>query len=134
MALRSQVTNFNEIAENQMGYSACVNDGQLLHLAGVIAVDSEMNIVGPGDMKEQIRRVYEVISVILEKNGASFSNIVNEVIFSTDLSLLADPDIAAVRTQCYESCAAPASTAVQVSGLILPDALIEIQVTASIRA
>lgn len=130
MAKRSQIQHYNEAVEKQMGYVACVRTGNTLRLAGVIAVDLEMNIIGLDDMTAQINQIYDIIGKTLSKSDADMSNVVNEVIYVRDLSLLMEPAATEARIARYAECAPPAATAVQVSGLASPDALIEIQVTA----
>jgi 2-iminobutanoate/2-iminopropanoate deaminase len=128
MAHISQVQHFNEPVEKQLGFAAMVQTGKTLHLAGIVAVDDALNVVGPGDMAAQVARVYDIMETTLAKSGASLLHVVNEMIFVTDLAQFAAAG--EVRAKRYARCAPPAATAVQVSALLFPAAMIEIQVTA----
>ena len=128
MAHVSQVQYYNEPVEKQLGFAAMVQTGKTLHLAGIISVDDQLNVVSPNDIGGQIERVYDIMEKTLAKGGATLVHVVNEMIFVTDLQKFAAAG--AVRAKRYAKCAPPAATAVQVSGLFLPAAMIEIQATA----
>ena len=130
MAKESQVQYYNEAAERQMGFAAIVRTGNTLRLSGIVSVDMEMNVVGEGDMATQLTQVYDIMEKTLAKEGATFENVVNEVIYATDLAALADPEVAGIRLARYANCAPPAATGVQVAALFFPGAMIEIQATA----
>jgi len=124
----SQVQYYNEPVEKQLGFVAMVQTGKTLHLAGIVSIDDQLNVVAPDDMGGQIERVYDIIEKTLAKSGATLQHVVNEMIFVTDLQKFAAAG--AVRAKRYAKCAPPATTAVQVSALFFPAAMIEIQVTA----
>ena len=128
MAKANQVQYFNVAIEKQMGFAAIVQTDNTLRLSGVVSVDEQMQVVGAGDMAAQITQVYDIIEKVLAMNQATFANVVNEMIFVTDIAALAEA--ASVRAARYADCAPPASTAVQVSALFFPEAMIEVQVTA----
>ena len=50
--------------------------GELMYIAGQVAVDSNGDLVGRGDAAAQTRQVLENIGAILESVGASFANVV----------------------------------------------------------
>ena len=128
MAHISQVQHFNEPVEKQLGFAAIVQTGKTLHLAGIVAIDDALNVVAPGDMAGQIARVYDIMEATLALNGATLAHVVNELIFVTDLSKMVEAS--PVRLQRYARYAPPAATAVQISALMFPAAMIEIQATA----
>ena len=129
MAHISQVQYYNEPVEKQLGFVALVQTGKTLHLAGIVAVDDALNVIAPGDMAGQIDRIYDIMEKTLAKGGATLQHVVNELIFVTDLQKFG-PDASAARARRYAKCAPPATTAVQVSALFFPAAMIEIQATA----
>lgn len=131
MARLSQIQNFNKPVEDAMGFSAIVSSNGLLHLAGVIAVNEQAEVTAPGDMKAQVERIYDILEITLGKCGATLEHVVNEVVYTTDLA--AFMEAGPVRAKRYEKHAFPAATAVQVSGLAIPGALVEIQVTAQLE-
>ena len=128
MAKSSQVQHYNEAVEKQLGFAASVQTGKTLHLAGIISVDAAMNVIAPGDMAGQVTRIYDILEETLAKSGATLAHVANEMMFTTDMPLFAAA--APVRALRYAKYAAPAATAVQVAGLLIPGALLEIQVTA----
>ena len=129
MAHISQVQFYNEPVEKQLGFVALVQTGKTLHLAGIVSVDDALNVIAPGDMAGQIDRIYDIMEKTLAKGGATLQHVVNELIFVTDLQKFG-PDASAARARRYAKCAPPATTAVQVSALFFPAAMIEIQATA----
>jgi 2-iminobutanoate/2-iminopropanoate deaminase len=106
-------------------------DAVWLHVAGQIAVDATGAIVGVGDMRAQTERVYENLRVILEAHGATFTDVVKMNTYVTTLKDLAG--MREVRSR-YLASDLPASTAVQVVALVVPEALIEVDAVAVIRA
>ena len=131
MATISQAQYVNEALEKQLGFAACVQSGNMLHLSGLIAADEKLQVVSPGDMAGQIRHIYDSMEMVLGLHQATLANVVNEFLFVTDMQALAAAG--AVRVERYSrhpACAFPATTAVKVAGLFLPEAMIEIQATA----
>jgi reactive intermediate/imine deaminase len=106
-------------------------DAVWIHVSGQIAIDAEGNVVGPGDMGAQTRQVFENLKAILEANGATFGDAVKIGTYLTTLD-----DLAAMREvrSEYLTSDPPASTAVQVVALVVPDALIEIDLVAVVPA
>jgi len=128
MAQESQVRYFFEPVEKRLGYAASAVAGKSLHLSGIIAIDELFQLVGEGDMAVQINRIYDVMEQILSQQGATLANVVNEMIFVTDMQALVEH--AGARVERYSNYALPTATAVQVQGLVVPSAMIEIQATA----
>jgi enamine deaminase RidA (YjgF/YER057c/UK114 family) len=131
MAKIGQVQHFNKPLEDGMGFSAIVHANGLLHLAGIISVDDAANVFAPGDMAGQIGRIYDIMEETLAKNGANLAHVVNEVMYTTDMAQLMEA--IGVRAERYQGHAFPATTALQVSALAFPDALLEIQATAQLE-
>ncbi len=100
---------------------------RLLFISGMTARDKDGNIVGKGDMRAQTRQVLENIKAVLEKAGATFDQIVKVTVYITDMSRF--KEIHEVRAQYFKKDY-PASTMVQVSGLVSPEMLIEIDAVA----
>jgi enamine deaminase RidA (YjgF/YER057c/UK114 family) len=111
-------------------FSPAVKVGNLIFLSGTTGTDDSGNIVGPGDIVAQTRRIFERFSQILESAGASLADIVE----TTDyfLSLEDYQKTAALRRELFKGPPWPAATGVVVSGLIRPGALIEIKGIAAI--
>ena len=128
MAKNSQVQFLMEPIERQLGFAALVQQGNTLWLSGLISVDEKLQVVGKGNMAAQITQIYNLMETVLAMGGATLANVVNEVMYTTDLQALVA--VAQARTARYAKYAPPANTAVQVSALFLPDAMLEIQATA----
>ena len=128
MAKKEQIKHHNEAIEKQLGFSGSVRAGNTIYLSGMISVEPDMTPVAAGDMAGQMQKIYEIIGEILASHGASFADVVNEFMFATDLGALAGAT--GVRAKFYEGCEPPASTAVEVSALFTPEAMLEVQITA----
>jgi len=105
-----------------------LGDGALLVLSGQVAVDDDGDVVGPGDVTAQSERIFELIGGMLAAHGASFADVLHVRTFMTDLGDL--PGYGQVRRRYFPSTP-PASTTVEVSGLFLPGAVLEVEVTAA---
>lgn len=106
--------------------------GALLVLAGQVAVDDAGAVVGTGDIVAQSERIFEIVGGVLAAHGATLADVLHIRTYLTDLGDL--PGYAAVRRRLFTAVPPPASTTVEVSRLFLPDALIEVEVTAAVPA
>ena len=115
------------LAEPMSHFTDAVRAGGFLHVSGVIAVDGEGNLVGGDDVAAQTRQVLENMRAILEAGGCGFQDVVKVTIFLTDVD--DRPLINPLRQEAFGS-ARPASTLVEVSRLVLPEAKVEIECVA----
>ena len=133
--MRATRSNPDTVAAPMGTYSQAVRvetgDAVWIHVSGQIAIDREGDLVGPGDLRAQTRQVFENLTAILEANGATFGDAVKIGTYLTTLD-----DLAAMREvrSEYLTSDPPASTAVQVVALVVPDALIEIDLVAVVPA
>ena len=133
MARITDAQFINEELEKQLGFAACVQSGDMLYLSGLVATDEKMQVVSPGDMAGQIRHIYDMMEMALGLHQATLANVVNEFLFVTDMeALAAAAGVRAERYSRHPHCTFPATTAVKVAGLFLPEAMIEIQATAKL--
>jgi 2-iminobutanoate/2-iminopropanoate deaminase len=102
-------------------------EGTWIYVSGQVALDAEGTLVGAGDLRAQTRQVFENLRAILEAHGATFADVVKIGTYLTTLY-----DLAGMREirSVYLTSELPASTAVQVMALVVPDALIEIDLVA----
>lgn len=100
---------------------------KLIFVAGQLARDENGQIVGRGDMAAQIHQTCRNIGIALASVGASFADVVETITFVTDIKEFLRH--AVIRGE-YFNPEPPTSTTVGVSGLVDPDALIEIRATA----
>jgi enamine deaminase RidA (YjgF/YER057c/UK114 family) len=104
-------------------------DGTWIYVSGQIAIDAEGNLVAPNDLPGQSERVFENLKAILGANGASFADVVKLQTFVTTQDGL--PEMREIRSR-YLGGDLPASTAVQVAALVVPEAVIEVDAVAVI--
>lgn len=108
-------------------YTDAVRAGNLLFVSGCVALDADGNLVGEGDVVAQARQVFSNIGLCLSAAGASFADVVKVTTYLTDI---ADRGrINPVRQEFFGD-ARPASTLVEVSALVLPELLIEVEAVA----
>lgn len=133
--MRAIRSNPNTVAAPMGTYSQAVRvetgHAVWIHVSGQIAIDLEGNLVGPGDVRAQTRQVFENLKAILAANGATFADVVKIGTYLTTLDDLAG--MREVRSE-YLTAEPPASTAVQVVALVVPEALIEIDLVAVVPA
>ena len=96
-----------------------------------VPLDAQGRLVGEGDMARQTEQVFENLRAILEANGATFRDVVKVGTYVTDMAQLAA--MREVRVG-YLPVDPPASTLVGVTGLVLPAALLEVDVVAAVAA
>jgi enamine deaminase RidA (YjgF/YER057c/UK114 family) len=103
--------------------------GQIVHLKGQVSLDAEGQIVGPGDMRTQVRQVLQNIEAVLASMGGSTSDIVSLVHYATNIDdFMKAGDI---RKEFFRP-PFPITTTVQVERLYHPDLVIEISAIAEI--
>ncbi len=131
MARPEQVFHLRE-AEKELGFAQAVRSGDRLYVSGTCSVGADNKVVAPGDMLGQLEQIYRLIETTLEAHGASFVDVVKEMIFVSDIE--AFRDALPIRAKFYDGVAPPAATWIEVSGFMRPDFVIEIEVTAELAA
>jgi len=133
--MRATRSNPETVAAPMGTYSHAVrvetSDAVWIYVSGQIANDPAGGLVGPGDLRAQTRQVFENLRAILEANGATFADAVK---IGTYLTTLEDLDAMREVRKEYLTTEPPASTAVQVVALLLPDAMIEVDLVAVMPA
>ena len=104
-----------------------VGAGNLIFVSGQVARNAAGEIVGEGDIRAQTRQAIENVKAVLEAAGATIDDIVKVTVFVTDVTQLAA--IHEVRAEYFKRDY-PASTLVEVKGLVSPELLIEIEAIA----
>ena len=116
----------NTIWEESFGYSRAVQIGNAIEVSGTTASEDD-KVIGVGDVTLQAEYIIKKIEHTLVEAGFSLKDVVRTRIFMTDISLW--EEVAKVHSYLFEDVM-PASTLVEVSNLIHPDLLIEIEATA----
>lgn len=109
-----------------------IESGTLLFVSGALGTDASRTIVGVGDMGAQTRQVLRNLGAVLKEAGATFKDVVKVTVFVKDITQFRA--IHDARLEFFHPDHLPASTMVQVSGFVNPDALIEIECYAVLPA
>lgn len=112
--------------EDVVGYSRAVRVGNIIEVAGTTA--SENGIVqGMNDYYAQTKFIFSKIEGVLQSAGSSMNEVVRTRIFVCDITQW---EKVAQAHQEYFGKIKPVATMVEVSRLISPELLVEIEVTA----
>ncbi len=115
--------------EKIVGYSRAVKVGTRIYVTGTTATDENSNIVGIGDAYAQTVQTIKNIEKALNALDATLENVVRTRMFVTDISRWEEYGKAHGE---FFSEIMPATTMVEVSKLIDPDMLIEIEADAEL--
>ena len=117
------------IWEKTYGYSRAVRVGNAVYVAGTTAVDESGAVIGENDPYKQARFIYDKIGKALREAGATLEDVVRVRAFVTDISRWTD--VARAQGEVFEKIR-PAATLVQVTALVDPRLLVEIEADAVI--
>ncbi len=115
--------------ENIVGYSRAVRFDTRIYVTGTTATNEAGELVGIGDAYAQAVQAFRNIGKVLERAGASFDDVVRSRIYVTDISQLEAIGKAHME---FLGNSRPATTMVEVKGLIDPRMLVEIEVDAEL--
>ena len=115
--------------EPKLGYSRAVVAGGMVFVAGTTGTGEDGNLVGPGDAAAQTRQALSNIGAALERAGSKLEDIVRTRVFVTDISQW--EAIGLAHGEVFGEIR-PAMAMVEVSALIDPEMLVEIEADAVI--
>jgi enamine deaminase RidA (YjgF/YER057c/UK114 family) len=113
-----------------VGYSRAVKVGNIIEVTGTVAVDDQSRLQGGVSAYAQTRFILEKIAAILDKAGAGMKDVVRTRMFVTDISRW--EEFGKAHGEVFGEIR-PCTTMVEVSKLIAPEYLIEIEATAIIQ-
>ena len=113
--------------EPLVGYSRAVRSGTFIAVSGSAAVGPDGELVGEGDAYRQAQRCIDVIREALEAAGAGLEHVIRTRMFVTDIEQWAE--IARAHQEAFGEVM-PATSMVEVTRLIDPRMLVEIEADA----
>lgn len=115
--------------ETRVGYSRAVRTGRFIAVSGSAAIDADGQLVGEGDMYAQAKQCIAVIGAALESAGGRLSDVVRTRTFVTDIERW--DEVGRAHHEAFGEVM-PATSMVEVSRLIDPRMLVEIEADAII--
>lgn len=109
---------------------AIASGARTVYIAGQVAMDSEGNLVGAGDLGAQTEQVMRNLGLALAAAGASFADVVKITTYVVDYKPEHRAIIGKARSPFFAGREPPASTLVGISALAAPGWLIEIEAVA----
>ena len=100
----------------------------IVFAAGQTAVSPDGEVLAVGDLEGQTRHAFQNLRTVLQEAGASFDDVLKVTLYLTDISAIRD--VARVRDEFIDTARPPASTAIGVAALALPDLMIEVDAIA----
>lgn len=113
--------------EDIVGYSRAVRVGNIIEVTGTVSSAEDGSVVGENNAYEQTKFIYQKIQSVLNDAGAGMKDVVRVRMFVTDISRW--QEYGKAHHEFFKDIR-PCNTMVQVSALIEPGFLIEIEATA----
>ncbi|MFT3826262.1 MAG: RidA family protein [Chitinophagaceae bacterium] len=115
--------------EDIVGYSRAVRVGNVVEVSGTVASGEDGKVVGLNNPYEQTRFIYQKIEKVLQQAGASMKDVVRVKMYVTDIKQW--QEYGRGHAEFFKEIK-PCNTMVEVSALIDPEYMVEIEVSAVI--
>jgi len=116
--------------EGKVGYCRALRAGNVIYVTGTAPVTSDGSVHAPGDAYLQTKRCIEIIETALADLDGSLGDVVRTRMFVTDISRW--EDFGRAHQESFGTHP-PTTSMVEVSSLIHPDMLIEIEAEAVVE-
>jgi enamine deaminase RidA (YjgF/YER057c/UK114 family) len=116
--------------EDIIGYSRAVRVGNVIEVTGTVAAGDDGNVVGKNDPYQQTKFAIQKIEKVLINAGASLKDVVRTRMFVTDIAQW--EEYGKAHGELFKTIK-PCTTMVEVTKLISPEYMVEVEATAIIE-
>ncbi len=131
MTINKEAKSLGMPWEEEYGYAQAVKVGDTIYLSGQVSHDDDGNVLGEGDMEVQMRAAYANVGKVLAQYGATMENVVDEMVFVTDMDAAFGARVK-MKDEVFAGSPMLASTIVQIERLAFPQLMIEIRCVAKV--
>ena len=117
--------------EDVVGYSRAVKVNNTIEVSGTVAADEDGHVVGKKDGYQQTIFILQKIEKSLKALGGSLKDVVRTRMFVTDMARF--EEFGRAHGEVFSSIK-PCTSMIQISALVEPDFLIDIEATAILNA
>ena len=114
-----------------VGYSRAVRRGSIVEVSGTSATRADGTVHAPGDPYEQTRYVLGEILAAMAQLGAGAGDVVRTRVYLTDITHW--PEVGKAHGEVFGGVL-PASSFVEINKLMLPELVVEVEVTAIVAS
>jgi enamine deaminase RidA (YjgF/YER057c/UK114 family) len=107
--------------------------GKMVFISGQVAVDKDGKLVGPGDLKTQIRQTVSNLKLALEAAGATAADLVKTNTYIVNYKQADYSALREARAELFPSGEPPASTLVGVTSLAVDGLMVEMEAIAMVK-
>jgi enamine deaminase RidA (YjgF/YER057c/UK114 family) len=116
--------------EPKVAYCRAKRAGNIVAVSGTVAVDENGKVVGPGDMYAQTKYALKKIERAIGELGATLRDVVRTRAYVSDIGLF--EEFARAHREAFEGID-PVTTCVEVSRLVAPEFVVELEVDAVVE-